>query len=197
MVGTFPKYWVFITVSMSTMRKPSNMFTVFPFPFIYTPALLLAWDRIHYNANMKIKGKRKITDVSEEGRSLSNIHNFEKCLVKITVWQTWHAPETLPPCISVYHGECGVLWVWSVVATGRMWGGSSKMVKCDDEEEICSTGHRPSLLVHPRSSYSSVPPSPVPVILWTPCPWSLVRPLQKGFLNWYFCRVTSVDQRYN
>ena len=33
------------------------------------------------------------------------------------------------------------------------------------------------------------PPSPDPVILWTPCPWSLVRPLQKGFLNWYFCRV--------
>ena len=112
MVGTFPKYWVFITVSMSTMRKPSNMFTVFPFPFIYTPALLLAWDRIHYNANMKIKGKRKITDVSEEGRSLSNIHNFEKCLVKITVWQTWHAQETLPPCISrgmwcIVAVECG------------------------------------------------------------------------------------------
>ena len=35
------------------------MFTVFPFPFIYTPALLLAWDRIHYNANMKIKEKKK------------------------------------------------------------------------------------------------------------------------------------------
>ena len=138
MVGTFPKYWVFITVSMSTMRKPSNMFTVFPFPFIYTPALLLAWDRIHYNANMKIKGKRKITDVSEEGRSLSNIHNFEKCLVKITVWQTWHAQETLPPCIS--------RGMWCIVAVecgghGRMWGGRSKMVKCDDEEEICSTGH--------------------------------------------------------
>ena len=108
------------------MRKPSNMFTVFPFPFIYTPALLLAWDRIHYNANMKIKGKRKITDVSEEGRSLSNIHNFEKCLVKITVWQTWHAQETLPPCISVYHGECGVLWLWSVVATGGCEGAAAK-----------------------------------------------------------------------
>ena len=73
MVGTFPKYCIFLTVSMSTMGKHSNMFTVFPFPFIYTPAWLLAWDRIHYNANMKIKGKRKITDVSEEGLFLTYI----------------------------------------------------------------------------------------------------------------------------
>ena len=177
MVGTFPKYWVFITVSMSTMRKPSNMFTVFPFPFIYTPALLLAWDRIHYNANMKIKEK-KITDVCE---ALSNKHNFEKCLVKITVWQTWHAQETLPPCISVYHGECGVLWLWSVVATGRMWGGRSKMVKCDDEEEICSTGHWPSLLVHPRSSYLFLPLSPSPRSCESPAPGPWFDLCKKGF----------------
>ena len=75
MVVTFSIYCVLLTVSMSTMRRSSNMFTVFPFPFIYTPApaWLLAWDRIHYNANMKIKGKRKITDVSEEGLFLTYI----------------------------------------------------------------------------------------------------------------------------
>ena len=73
MVVTFSIYCVLLTVSMSTMRRSSNMFTVFPFPFIYTPARLPAWDRIHYNANMKIKGKRKITDVSEEGLFLTYI----------------------------------------------------------------------------------------------------------------------------
>ena len=42
MVVTFSIYCVLLTVSMSTMRRSSNMFTVFPFPFIYTPATSLA-----------------------------------------------------------------------------------------------------------------------------------------------------------
>ena len=116
--------------------------------------------------------------------------------MKITVWQT-------RDCLAVYHGE----WRCIVAAQCAVWwprggweGGRSKMVKCDDEEEICSTGHTghwPSLLVHPRSSCLFIPLSPLPPILWTPPPglWSQVRPLQKVFLSWYFCRVTSADQK--